>query len=175
MKNVCKYNERDQTFGIPGLALKMGHNLGQCATVLKEKSIRLNDKIRRQEIKQFEELLDTEWISEISSHALETLSEKKYNKIEELPLVRDVKKMSDYIFTQLKIRLDDLNKKISSAYGDIAKFTLAFIILLNRKRSGEAQRMTLDNYKKSSKIKSNEDITKSMTVVEKSMLTRIEI
>jgi hypothetical protein len=178
VKNVCAFEEETQQFKIPGLALKYGHSLRKCAMVLEGIAMRTQNEHLSNCIKEFNTLMNNEWTECISSHAIDTLDENKFNNPEVLPLVRDVKKMTEFVSTNLRSSIDQLRRGNISAYSNVCRLALASLILFNRRRSGEAQRMTIENYEKGSASSLNEDITNELSVIEQMLLKflkRIEI
>ncbi|VDI20110.1 Hypothetical predicted protein [Mytilus galloprovincialis] len=87
------------------------------------------------------------WMVEISSKALATLEKIRYNKTQLLPLVEDVVTLSNYLkLISEKIKKSGIcNQK---QYVEFSKMCLAEIILFNRRRSGEEERMILEDYTK---------------------------
>uniref|UniRef100_A0A8W8MPK0 Uncharacterized protein n=1 Tax=Magallana gigas TaxID=29159 RepID=A0A8W8MPK0_MAGGI len=83
--------------------------------------------------------------------ALSSLHEKKYNKPMLIPLVEDVKKLNIYLDTEAK-RVCLEVKDNPHLYAELAQICLAQVILFNRRRSGEAERMTLSAFSEAIKI-----------------------
>lgn len=93
----------------------------------------------------FVSLYENDWTDIISSQALSSLHEKKYNKPMLIPLVEDVKKLNIYLDTEAK-RVCLQVKDNPHLYAELAQICLAQVILFNRRRSGEAERMTLSAF-----------------------------
>lgn len=58
----------------------------------------------------FIQLIKDEWTDKIGSHARKTLADRKYNKPQCLPLIEDVKKVTDYIEKEIN-RMDTIPDK----------------------------------------------------------------
>lgn len=68
-----------------------------------------------------------------------------------IPLVEDVKKLNIYLDTEAK-RVCLEVKDNPHLYAELAQICLAQVILFNRRRSGEAERMTLSAFSEAIKI-----------------------
>ncbi|KAJ8018971.1 hypothetical protein HOLleu_42719 [Holothuria leucospilota] len=68
-KECSGFNSEDNTFQIPSLALKTGHNLNKCEIVLAE-SIKKKGSEVQHAARECQELMTIEWARKISSHAL---------------------------------------------------------------------------------------------------------
>jgi len=120
-----------------------------------------------------------EWADSISTTALRTLSERQWNRPKRLPLAEDKKKLTEY----LRNKLEDAMKKLMSPnclpgdWRDVAKLTLVQVILFNRRRSGEVERIPQSAYENRSSS-FDDDIMKTLSTWEQHLcksLTRFEI
>lgn len=143
VKIVSEFDNSTQTYGIPSLALKIGYSLKKCAEDLYFIALRNEDEDRKRISQTFVEMYNCDWKTSISSKALASLTASKYNKTQLLPLVEDVVKMNAY----LQKKAEEIRKSWSNERcGEFTKLCLAQIILFNRKRSGEAERMTVESF-----------------------------
>jgi hypothetical protein len=100
----------------------------------------------------------------------------KFNKPQLLPLTKDAQMLHKY----LKEESDKLRKNCQvEDYRRFAEICLAQIILFNRKRSGEAERLKLENFQSCViDTEVDEDILSSLTPLEKEIIKshkRVEI
>ena len=142
VKEICSFETETNKFGIPTLALKVGKFLENVAEDLYFQ-MNKNDDERLVHPAGFLELYKLGWTKEIARRAHSTLSANRYNCPKLLPLVEDVAKLSKYIEGKLEMP--------GNSYRDYAQFCLAQIILFNRKRGGEAERMTVKQLKDAKK------------------------
>ena len=105
----------------------------------------------------FLSLLKIEWSVRISSNALKTLQMRKNNAADLLPITSDLVKLSNFLEFEMKKTKENQS---SENYVKLASLTLSRIILFNKRRSGEAARMTLNQY--SSRPKWGETGTQEM-------------
>lgn len=145
VRSLCQFEEETDKYGIPSLACKLGHTLKSMAEDLAFEKLKSGDLRAQEEAETFLKLYQRGWSSAVSAKAVRTLQMNKYNKPKLLPLVEDVVKVSKYIEHRLK-ELEQQEKNTCS-YREFCKLLLAQIILFNRKRGGEAERMTVENFK----------------------------
>ncbi|CAH2013947.1 unnamed protein product [Acanthoscelides obtectus] len=87
------------------------------------------------------------WASRISSNALNTLYSRKMNKTQLLPISEDLLKLNTFISNSIKMYKERLQTfSDSESWKMLAYCLLARIILFNKRRSGEAARLTIDSY-----------------------------
>ncbi|KAJ8305181.1 hypothetical protein KUTeg_017269 [Tegillarca granosa] len=146
VKTVCEYDEEQCSFNVPSLALKLGHSLKKCARYKISEAIKENDNRKKQETENFLALYKEEWKDEISALALTSLEDKKYNKQQLLPLVTDVVKFNTYLKERASFLTEQIKDNIA-LYPELAIICLAQVILFTRRRSGEAERIRIDQYK----------------------------
>lgn len=95
----------------------------------------------------FKSLYSTKWCALVSHSALNTLSEKKFNKPSTLPFTQDVQLLHTHLEQSAKAAFDKLKKEASpQSYADLVKDTLAQTIVFNRRRVGEVLKMHLKNF-----------------------------
>ena len=143
---VSDFNSETNEFGVPSLALKLGYSLKKCAENLHFKSMMEedeNDKVKLAD--DFLSMYEKGWHRSISAKALATLEKMKYNKCQILPLVEDVVLLNNHL-TEKAEEYRNHSTITPGDYAEFAKICLAQIILFNRKRSGEAERMTIETY-----------------------------
>ncbi|XP_060875396.1 uncharacterized protein LOC132952418 [Metopolophium dirhodum] len=169
-KEISGYNETENSYIHPSIALKLGHTILQCADIIECQSIiqgSSQDKINK--IKNFVTVFQKEWKFSISSNACQDLSKKKFNKTINLPDAKDITVLHNYLLNQIKnvTHLVDEQKEINQeTYKLFCKTLLTQIILLNRRRSGEVERIQITDYLNRDKKKMQEEILKSLTEVE---------
>ena len=164
----------------PSLALKLRHSLKKCCTVAICSSIKENDGENCQSLEDFIYLCDKTWSTEVSSVALSTLTSNKMNKPQRISLTSDIQKLNQYIAAESKKCQAQLESDTNAeCWQTLARVTLVSIILFNRRRAGETERLLLDEYKKRSTDNlSVKDIADSLSEVERVLcrtMSRVEI
>ena len=141
VKSVCGFDAKTNTYKTPSLALKLGHGLKECTEIFISESMKLA-KSRRRNAKEFLKLYKTQWRVDVSSHALRSLYTRKFNKPMILPLAEDVKVLHSFLENEARRTHERLLKEITAKdWQALCQLTLAELILFNRRRSGEVQRI----------------------------------
>jgi len=181
VKSLCGFSDESKQYNIPSLALKIGHSLKKCCAIIICASIKHCDEQKRKSADDFMYLCEKEWTVEIASAAISTLTAMKMNKPQLLPFTEDIQKLNSFLIGEADRCVNELksDKNVVDNWQDLAKVTLAAIIVFNRKRAGEAERMLLDDYNaRDVNPLANKDILNSLTEVEKVLcqrMTRVEI
>lgn len=128
------------------MALKLGHSLKRIADILEceAKMAEYDSEDFLKNLERSRSLYEKKWDVCVSSRALQTLKEVKWNTPQLLPFTEDVKNMHLHVD---KCRqeyqsslINDPNKK---NWSKLASLTLCEVILFNRRREGEVSKMPL--------------------------------
>lgn len=169
IKEEAGFDPEHKTFSSPSFAIKVGHSLKKAAMIMKTKSAEAGDFSNVERITMFLGQYKDEYDERVASLARECLASSKFNNVKYLPLVEDVAKLSKHLDSEINNIKKDIGKmdKIM-AYKDFCKLVLAQVILFNRKRSGEAERLKKDDFLNCSLKQSvDEEVSKSLTEFEK--------
>lgn len=182
VRNLCGGDD-DGNYLIPSLALKIGHSLKKCALLLKSKALQGNNELLKQKAESFLDLYASDWDIEISSASLRTIHERLFNKPKRIPLAEDLKLFCDYLEKKasfLRSCLCDSPAPDVEIWKELNEVTLAQIVLFNRRRGGESERITVSNYTEgiANSSETQEEVFAGLSSFEKklvSTLDRIEI
>ncbi|KAI2666717.1 hypothetical protein H4Q32_025812 [Labeo rohita] len=176
-KEVSSYNADSNLFKTPSLALKIGYSLKKACQISLGQSLMSGDTETERNVKNFIKLIDSHWRTNISSKALNTLQQAKWNKGDTIPLTEDVMALQKHLRKQES--KEKLRKNANTAdWKVLAETLLCQIILFNRRREREASKLLLTVYEKRNVKPPNQDVVKSLTKLEQllcSELTRLEI
>ena len=175
VKECSKYSVSEGMYKVAGLPMKIGYNLNKCAHIIIGISVRIENKTMEEQAINFLKLMDKEWNEEITSKAIYTLEERKYNKSVSLPLVEDIKTLNEFVNHQLKIHTSFLKQGNIESYKEVTQYVLVSLILFNRKRAGEAQRITVENFEQGCATTLNEDISNSLSAIEQALVKQLKI
>ena len=169
VRHIAEYSDVSHSFKKPSVAIRLGYSVKKCATIMKSQAIQQGDKVQIENADNFLSLLTGNWSDHISTSAHTSLEKDKFNKPQVLPTCQDVHKLYSYV---KNIEADD--------YTTLAKAAICEISLFNRKRGGEVQRMTIEDFEKGKRSQGSVDdeIIQSLSPVERKLadaLTRIEI
>ncbi|KAJ8018491.1 hypothetical protein HOLleu_43490 [Holothuria leucospilota] len=150
LKNVAGFDTSTHKYRVPSLALKIGHTIKKCATILKaEGLISGNDTVVCQAAK-FLELCDLKWTEDIAIHAHRTLTDEKRNKAKRLPLAEDIIRLTTHLKETAQLQKKTLQQEtgnIPTVWRTLNEVTLTQVMLFNRRRQGEISKMSVDDYK----------------------------
>ncbi|KAK3724615.1 hypothetical protein QZH41_011044 [Actinostola sp. cb2023] len=153
VKSLCKFDETEHLkVDTPSLALKLGHSLKKCAQLVKTIALKRNDDIMLKKAKRFLELFENEWTTQISSRSLASMGAKKHNTIDYLPLTEDLEKLRQHLTSKIAslsacIQKSDGPQTHHGTWFELAKATLARIIMFNKRRSGETGTLEIEKFK----------------------------
>jgi len=157
VKTLSGYDSQNGTYKVPSLALRLGQSLKKCAQNLRGKAVRESCSSLRKQYDDFIDIAKEDWKLEISTQARQTIDERKWNSPKKLPLASDLKLLNTYLISTVAEAEHSLSASPSAdRWRFLASCTLARIVLFNRRRSGEVQRMTLSVYR--NMVKSNANV-----------------
>ncbi|XP_021356135.1 uncharacterized protein LOC110452122 [Mizuhopecten yessoensis] len=162
----------------PSLALKLGHSLKKMAEMKRGCAIRNGDEVGRKEAENYIILHASEWNDKISSHASQTLSERRHNDPNLLPLTEDVVKLRRYLLDEQQ-RLIPLLRSAPSAsiWRTLALVALTRVTVFNKRRGGETGQILLESYKNRTNWNKagNAEIIGTLQPLEKKLLERLQL
>ncbi|XP_048036265.1 uncharacterized protein LOC125261742 [Megalobrama amblycephala] len=178
-KQVSHFQPDLNMFKTPSLALKIGYSLKKACQIRLGQSLMAGDRDTEKSLKNFIKLIESHWRTNISSQALNTLQQGKWNKGDTIPLTEDVMSLQNHLNCVERVAKQKLKEDENiSDWKVLAETLLCQIILFNRRRVGEASKLLLASYASRSVKPPNEDVVKSLTKLEQQLcneLTRLEI
>jgi hypothetical protein len=149
-KKIARFNPETESYGAPSLALHMGTELKDCIDVAHNMTLKkgtLGSEINNR-LSNLKELIINEWRYEVSTIANNDLQQKMWNKPSLIPLAEDLTTLKSYLLSEgLKYRsVLEQNPHDRKAFTQLLEITYVQLLLLNRRRVGELQRMTLVSY-----------------------------
>ncbi|XP_051929371.1 uncharacterized protein LOC127605660 [Hippocampus zosterae] len=178
-KRLTAFSPGKNEYGKPSTALKLGFCLKGAVEVLIGQTLMRDDDVAEKKAKKFLELLERNWKNHVSVSAHQTIEEKRWNRQDDIPLTKDIITLRDHLRMVEQEAKAELTQKMSlSAYRKLNESVLAQIIVFNKRREGEASRMTLETYQNASTNPVNQDIFETLSPLEKELsklLTRIEV
>ena len=181
VKILSSFNEETGLHGTPSIGLKMGHSLKACASIVKCHALETGESGLEKKADDFITLYQHRWSQAISSRAMFTLHKRKFNATRRIPLADDVQKLYQHLQSTCdKARELLIATPNPTSWKDMAEASLGQIVLFNRRRGGEMERMTVQDYEKglvSGKTLQGE-ILESLSGFEKALaknLERVEI
>ncbi|XP_053083172.1 uncharacterized protein LOC117596717 isoform X1 [Pangasianodon hypophthalmus] len=179
VKTVSGYDEEMNCYQTPSLALKLGHTLQKVCEIIHCRALMAEDEEQIKSTETFKKLYTSKWSELISHNALNSLSEAKFNKPLTLPFTHDVQLLHKHLETIADASSENLKKAPSpQIYAELAKTTLARIILFNRRRAGEVSKMQTKSFQERDNTHLHEDVAVGLSKFEQKLcshFSRVEI
>ncbi|KAG5891205.1 hypothetical protein JTB14_012690 [Gonioctena quinquepunctata] len=149
-KIIARFDAKNSTYGAPSLASHMGTELKDCIDVGYNMSLELHhmETEEMMKLKTLKELITSEWRYEVSTIANNDLQQKKWNKPTLIPLDEDLTLVKKYSLKEAEQLRKTLRQKQTDekAFKSLQEICYVQLLLLNRRRVGELQRMTVHSY-----------------------------
>lgn len=179
---IAGYDSKTDLFGAPSLVLKIGTSLKQCCDIAEYMILKKSPLLRPVEdtdisnIKTVENLIQKQWSYELATNASKELYQKKWNKPALLPLTSDIKIFRVHLVLKQKnaIKKLKINPIDIAAFKSLQETILTQLILLNRKRAGEVQRILLTTYLNYSIEAPQEEIASSLSKMENELTKKFK-
>lgn len=178
-KIVASYDSSKDSFGAPSIVLKMGHMLKQCCditefNILKQCNNLVPDEAqskKQQSVINMRSVIEKQWSYELSTNASKEILQKKWNKPAFLPLTSDIQIFRNHLINVQQECVNELKNNPNNVdhYRNLQESILAQLILLNRRRSGEVQRIFLDTYLTAPTEISQEEVEMSLSEIERQL------
>lgn len=173
-RHVSNYDASKTEYGKPSTAVKIGFSLKGATEAWIGHCLMMSDVKTEKKAKKFKELLDTSWSTYVSTNAHSTIEQRKWGKEDNLPLTEDVLTLQNYLRRAEDEAKAELRKCVNvTAYKKLSESLLAQVIVFNKKREGEASRLTLETYLKADTGPVNKDIYETLSPVEKQLSQRL--
>ena len=116
----------------PSTAIDCGHELTRMIEVKYCRSLEEQNQDMVESMERMEKLKQRKWGESVSSAALETLDERRFNTVTALPLTEDLMKLNKYLRDQLAVETD---------YWELQKLAAARLLTFNKRRPTELEEM----------------------------------
>lgn len=182
-KTVAKYSAEKNCFQSPTYAINMGTTIKDCCNIaitfaLQRKNIYQTIPAAEAEsnLKSLIHLIQSNWQFDVSSQAISDLSVKKWNKITIIPFASDLKIFKNFLSNRANESAGSLSKnnKNFNSYRILMETVFCRVLLLNRKRPGELQRLLISNYKNVENRQSYEEFSDVVTPTEKILMKKFK-
>lgn len=183
-KAIARYDVEKNIYEAPTFAMNISTSLKQCC------DIAINFALKRYgdysavpsadseaNLRTLIHLFEANWKFEISSQAANCLNLNKWNKVTIVPLASDLILLKQHLVKIAEAALKKLkeNKKDEVAYNSLTESVYCRVLLLNRKRPGELQRMLLHTYLNCSLDKNEyEEFNKAISPTEQILLKKLK-
>ena len=148
VNELAKKGATDAASHAASLPIKLGQTLEKLVNIIKGLAIRRNDDDLFDKATRFAQLQKGEWADRVSLKSRKKLHHRKLNKASDVPKSDDVVKLAESLVDvaeeRYKIFIDDPTQETGRK---LSEALLAQVVLFNKRRGGEASRITVKNYK----------------------------
>ncbi|CAH0555105.1 unnamed protein product [Brassicogethes aeneus] len=148
-KIISCYDNKNCVFKSPSLAMQMGTLLKAALDTAYSVKLQVNiDSTKLRIFDVMKKLIEREWATEISTEANHNLNLNLFNKPTLMPVAEDLSKMKKYFDNLISTSIEKLqaDNKNESAYKILNEVTYCSLLMFNRRRVGELQRIPLNIY-----------------------------
>ncbi|XP_048048612.1 uncharacterized protein LOC125269706 [Megalobrama amblycephala] len=173
-REVSHFNPDKTEYGKPSTAVKIGFSLKAATETWIGHCMMVSDVVAEKKTKKFKELLDKMWSNYVATNAHSSMEQNKWNKDESVPLTKDILVLQNHLRAIEDKAKADLKQTVTvAAYKRLSESLLAQVIVFNKKREGEASRITLEMFLKADSGQVNKDIYETLSPVEKILSHRL--
>ncbi|XP_031344680.1 uncharacterized protein LOC116171817 [Photinus pyralis] len=150
IKQVGGLNATNTHYKAPTTVLTLSTVCKQACNIWKTECIKNSDPIAKQKVEDFLVLFNVSFPAELGRTAIENRVEQQRHKVVELPMKDDVKKLVSFLRLKRrewfsKIRRGNV-QDFRYALQQLASYTLVSLMVFNRRRPGELERITLTDF-----------------------------
>ena len=147
----------------------MGYVLIEC---IKHKNPDLEENMQR-----FSVLLEKDFPEQVSSKALKTLYNNKFNKPTAIPLAEDVQKLYGYLKTEIKACMAKLEEDQTNSvlFDALCKVVGVYLLVYNRRRPGVLGRLPLAAFNLRRQGVQNDEVSLSLSESERLLANSLSI
>lgn len=157
LRVVANWDESLMWFKTPAVAQNLTSLIKKCGKKQRVELIKETREDLKEELENFLLLWEEETPTLINKKALEDQTNQKRIKKVVLPSKDDIKKLYSYLKNEIINAMENILNSFSiSIWTKLVQATLIFIQIFNRRRAGEIERLTIENFN------NKEDITENM-------------
>lgn len=171
---VAGYSDEDKIYKTPAVASTLSTLIKQIANIFIAECIKKEDVEKKKLTKDFLKLLVADIGTSVNKTVIETHSAYKRRKKVILPSLEDI----NILYKYLKRQRADVYMKLQSSFSypvwlSLAEVTLTSIHVFNRRRTGEIERMFIEDFNSYEKVNEQmSDIYKTLSVEERKVAER---
>lgn len=176
-RKICCYDSSTKKFRSPSFALQLGTIIKKAISAAYSMEVQKNcNSPRLAVLVSMKKLVEEEWAVEVSTEAGQNLNLNRFNKPTLMPVAEDISKMKKYLdklVLDAKTKLAE-NDKNEDAYRQLIEGCYCNLLLFNKRRVGELQRILLDTYLKVQNSQPSGDFEKLLSQTEKILIKNIK-
>lgn len=168
VNDVAAFDETTQRYGSPSTATAIGTALKKCSLILKCEYIVMMDKTKKELVEDFMIVFKTRYGICINKNVAETQMEMQRKKKVVLPSNQDINTLLSFLEEERDSACERLQKQFSiDQWKCLNEVLLVYLMVFNRKRRGEIQLLTVEDFNNRQQLNEDDDIYKALTEDEK--------
>ncbi|KAK4886630.1 hypothetical protein RN001_002901 [Aquatica leii] len=150
IKQVGGINAANTHYKAPTTVLTLSTVCKQACNIWKTECIKCSNSIGKQKVEDFLVLFNVTFPAELGRTAIENRIEQQRHKVVQLPTKDDIIKLVSFLRLKrrewfLKVRNGEV-QNLKYAVQQLASYTLVSLMVFNRRRPGELERITLSDF-----------------------------
>ncbi|XP_072763370.1 uncharacterized protein [Anoplolepis gracilipes] len=147
VNELAQFDEKTWTYKIPSIASSLGTLIKQVGQILSSMCIKKQDFNKQTAVENFLKLFEEDYPVTVNKIVFETQGHRKRQENIVLPSINDIKIFNAYLKTERTKALEFLQTNDFSiqAWRLLTETTLLSIMIFNRRRAGELERVLIEN------------------------------
>lgn len=144
---LAQFDEKTWTYKIPSIASSLGTLIKQVGKILRSMCIKKQDFDKQTVVENFLKLFEEDYPVSVNKIVFETQGHRKRLKNVVLPSLNDIKIFNSYLKIERTkaLKFLETNGFSIEAWRILAETTLLSIMIFNRRRAGELERVLIEN------------------------------
>lgn len=178
VNQVAGFNTNSKIYAAPSVASRIGTLLKQIGNLGIAECIKRNNLQKKVDIENFLKLLQEDFNVSVNKTVEESILQAKRYQLQDLPSLEDIKLLHKFLQTNRRLAFQQLSDTFSyNNWRQLAQFTLISVQVFNRRRAGEIERISIDDYKHQEGIneRTNPDLYESLSLEAQNVCLTISI
>ncbi|CAD6214274.1 GSCOCG00011147001-RA-CDS, partial [Cotesia congregata] len=147
VKKVAVFLPETKTFLHPAVGSTIGTLLKKVGEILRSEYIKKEEKENQKKVEDFLKLLEEDYGTSINRIVTETQTQHFRTKEVVLPSTNDIQKLYKYLVDERNKYFQELQVKFSfKSWKKLSEMTLLSLLVFNRRRPGEIERLFVKNF-----------------------------
>ncbi|XP_029175402.1 uncharacterized protein LOC114943848 [Nylanderia fulva] len=166
VNQVAGFNTSTKIYAAPSVASRIGTLIKQIGNMGIAECIKKNKLQAKVDIENFLKLLQEDFSVSVNKTVEESILQAKRYKVQDLPSLEDIKLLHNFLQINRRSAFQRLSETFTyNNWRQLAQFTLISVQVFNRRRAGEIERISIDDYKHQEDIneRTNPDLYESLS------------
>ncbi|XP_071652942.1 uncharacterized protein [Temnothorax longispinosus] len=147
VNKVADFDYVNKKYGAPSVASNIGTYLKHVGNLFITECIKTNNITKQSSTENFLKILNEDYGTSINKIVEENVTQYKRQKKVTLPSMEDIKMLHSYLKSERRLLYTNLKKKFTyKTWQELAKVTLTSMQVFNRRRAGEIERVTIEDF-----------------------------